>query len=274
MPVRGGFFTIFRTMKVISLQSGSNGNSFYVEADDVRLLFDAGITGKLAEERLASHGRDIRACRALFITHDHADHTCGMGVFHRKFRLPVYVTQKTLSATLRQRAIGPLHDVRFFSPGESISFETGSGPPVSVHTIPTPHDAADGVAYIIEYGEKRIGILTDLGHVFDGLREVLLSLDGVIIESNYDGHLLESGPYPETLKRRIRGKGGHLSNEECAGLLARTAMFRRLKWACLCHLSAENNCPDLALATSRRAVDPELRLYVASRNEVSDILEV
>lgn len=261
-------------MKVISLQSGSNGNSYYVEADDVRLLFDAGITGKQASERLASHGRDIHSCRALFITHDHSDHTCGMGVFHRKFRLPLYVTQKTLSATLRQRDIGPLSDVRFFSPGETISFESGSGNPVHVHSIPTPHDAAEGVAYIVEYGEKRIGILTDLGHVFDGLREVLLSLDGVIIESNYDRHLLENGSYPEGLKRRIRGKGGHLSNEECASLLARTAMFRRLKWACLCHLSAENNCPDLALATSRSAVDAHVELYVASRYEVSDILEV
>ena len=261
-------------MKVISLQSGSNGNSFYVEADDVRLLFDAGITGKQAQLRLASHGRDINDCRALFITHDHSDHTCGMGVFHRKFNLPVYLTEKTLQAARRNVNIGPISDVRFFQPGQAVEFQTSGGDPVLVHSIPTPHDSAEGVAFVIEHREKRVGILTDLGHVFDGLREVLLSLDAVIIESNYDPDLLHHGPYPEHLKRRIRGKGGHISNSECADLLGRVALFRRLKWACLCHLSEENNRPEIAMAASRLAVDPNVIIHVASRSGVSGVMEV
>jgi phosphoribosyl 1,2-cyclic phosphodiesterase len=261
-------------MKVISLQSGSNGNSFYVEADDCALLFDAGITGRQAEDRLASRGCDIRRCRGLFISHDHIDHTRCMGVFHRKFRLPLYVTRRTLREASRYRCQEPLYDVRHFVPGESVAFETAGGHPVVVHTIPTPHDSVEGVAFVIEHGEKRLGILTDLGHVFDGLHDVLLSLDAVIIESNYDTVMLETGRYPASLKRRIRGRGGHLSNAECAELLGKTSMFQRLRWACLCHLSEENNCPDIAISTTRRAVRPSLRLHVASRYEASPVLEV
>jgi phosphoribosyl 1,2-cyclic phosphodiesterase len=262
------------TMKVISLQSGSNGNSFYVEADDVRLLFDAGITGRQAEMRLANHGRQIRDCHGLFITHDHSDHSRCMGVFHRKFGLPLYLTRKTLRAATFDRDIGPLHDVRFFKAGEATVFQTAAGQPVTVHSVPTPHDSAEGVAFVIEHNDKRVGILTDLGHVFAGLREVLLSLDAVVIESNYDPEMLEYGPYPELLKKRIRGRGGHISNHECAELISRASMFKRLKWACLCHLSEENNCPDLALATHRRLVDPSIAIHVASRYDVSDVMEV
>ncbi len=261
-------------MKVISLQSGSNGNSFHVEAGGVSLLFDAGITGRQAESRLAFHGRDIRRCQGLFISHDHGDHTRCMGVYHRKFGLPLHITRRTLRAAERDRRIGPLGDVRFFSPGQCIRFPSNAGDPVLVHTIPTPHDGAEGVAFVIEQGEKRVGILTDLGHVFDGLREVLLSLDAVIIESNYDPEMLECGPYPEMLKRRIRGRGGHISNVECAELIGRTAMYRRLRWACLCHLSEENNRPELALAAHRRIVGAAVALHVASRHEASDVMEV
>jgi len=260
-------------MKVISLQSGSNGNSFYVEADDVALLFDAGITGKQAQLRLAEHGRDINACRALFISHDHSDHTKCMGVFHRKFELPLYITRKTLRAATKNRNIGPLQDIRFFSPGDVQTFETHSGDNVTVHTVATPHDSAEGVAFVIEYQEKRVGILTDLGHVFPELRELLFSLDACVIESNYDPNMLENGPYPEQLKKRIKGRGGHISNDECADLISRAAMFRRLKWACLCHLSEENNEPSVALEAHRQ-VDPSVKIHVASRTDVSDVLEI
>ncbi|MDG2014333.1 MAG: MBL fold metallo-hydrolase, partial [Pirellulaceae bacterium] len=138
-------------MKVISLQSGSNGNSFYVEADDVRLIFDAGISGKQAQQRLADHGRDIASCQGLFISHDHSDHTRCMGVYHRKFGLPLYITKKTLRATTRHREIGPLDDVRFFAPGDARSFPTAEGSTVTVHSVATPHDSAEGVAFIIEH---------------------------------------------------------------------------------------------------------------------------
>ena len=204
-------------MKVISLQSGSNGNCFYVETPKARLLFDAGISARQAQLRLAKHGRDITKVDALLISHDHSDHAKSMGVFQRKFDLPVYLTRKTLAASKRFLKTGVMNKVRLFTAGSTIAFND-----VAVHTIPTPHDSADGVAFVVEHAGSRVGILTDLGHAFDGLREVLASLDAVIIESNYDDAMLDQGRYPPSLKKRIRGKGGHLSNDDAAELLRET----------------------------------------------------
>ncbi len=261
-------------MKVISLQSGSNGNCFFVEACGVRLLFDAGISGRCAEQRLELHGRDIRDVDALFISHDHSDHIRSMGVFQRKFDLPVYVTRGTLNAAYRTGKVGPMQRVRFFSAGDSVSFAGEQNSQVTVHTVPTPHDSADGVAFVIEDDSgHRVGILTDLGHVFAGLREVLESLDAVIIESNYDDEMLDYGRYPAHLKRRIKGSGGHLSNLEAANLIKESASSR-LKWACLCHLSEDNNRPDVAVKTHKEILGDDFPVYVASRHEVSHVFEV
>jgi phosphoribosyl 1,2-cyclic phosphodiesterase len=256
------------SMKVVSLQSGSNGNCFYVESGDVRLLFDAGISGKQAEERLARHGRDIRDVDALFISHDHSDHTRSVGIFQRKYGMPVYITRRTLEAVQRYQKIGKLDRVCLFTAGNSHSFGN-----VTVHSVPTPHDSVDGVAFVVENSQHRVGILTDLGHAFEGLRDVLRSLDAVVIESNYDTQMLETGPYPEHLKRRIQGAGGHLSNEDAA-LLLKQAGTQRLKWACLCHLSEENNQPERALKTHQRIVGDDFPIHVASRYDVSEVFEL
>lgn len=242
----------------ISLQSGSNGNCLYVEASGKRLLFDAGICGLKAEQRLAACGREIRCVDALIISHDHADHICHAGVYQRKYGIPIYVSVVTLEAALRRRRLGELHDVRHFRNGDRITFGR-----VSVQTIPTSHDGADGAAFVISSGRERIGILTDLGHVFKGLGEVVSTLDGVFIESNYDPDMLAKGPYPAFLKKRIQGPGGHLSNIEAAELLGTYGV--RLKWACLAHLSEQNNHPALALSTHRSITRRRYALRVASR---------
>ncbi len=249
-------------MKLISLQSGSNGNCLYVEADGVRLLFDAGISGIQAQKRLAAHGRDVQGIDALLISHDHADHARNMGVYHRKFQLPVYVTAATYRAAHRYRP-GEIRDLRHFTAGETLRF--GS---VTVETVRTPHDGADGVVFVIDDGRHRLGILTDLGHVFDDLPSVLESLDAVLLESNYDPELLINGDYPVWLKQRIQGPGGHLSNLESAELLQAVAC-RRMRWACLGHLSENNNTPALAIETHRSILADKVPLYVASRYRVS-----
>ncbi|MCH2181620.1 MAG: MBL fold metallo-hydrolase [Mariniblastus sp.] len=251
-------------MKMISLQSGSNGNCFYVETGGVKLLFDAGISGRAAEQRLEQQGRNIRDVDALFVTHDHSDHSRSVGIFQRKFGMPVYMTRKTLAAIERYGKVGRLDQVHFFQAGDVCSIGT-----VQVHSIPTPHDSADGVVFVVDDGKHRAGILTDLGHVFDGLKEVLKTLNGVIIESNYDEAMLDSGPYPYHLKQRIRGSGGHISNREAAELL-RECAGDRLKWACLCHLSDQNNCPETALQTHRASVNDTLQLYVARRDRCTE----
>ncbi len=255
-------------MKVISLQSGSNGNCIYVEANGVRLLFDAGISGRQAALRLASHGRDIATVDALLISHDHRDHARCMGVFQRKFSIPVHVTKKTLAASRTKDGLGEIHDIRHYEAGSTLRFDK-----VSVETIPTPHDAADGVAFVIDDGQRRLGILTDLGYVFDGLEAVVRSLDAVLVESNYDPAMLNNGWYPEFLKQRICGSGGHLSNIDSAELL-NAASDRNLKWACLGHLSETNNDPELAMRTHRKILGKNIPLFVAGRYAVTDVMEV
>lgn len=252
-------------MITFSLQSGSNGNSIYVEADDVRLLFDAGISGKRAEGRMRVHRRDIHDVNALLISHDHVDHIRSAGIFQRKFGLPIYMTQPTHAGTYCD--LGRLSDVRYFNAGEPLHFNG-----VTVHTIPTPHDAADGVAFIVEHDNKRLGIFTDLGHPFAGLSRCFDALDACYLESNYDPEMLKNGPYPYHLQQRIRGEAGHLSNEESAELIR--AAGTKLRWAVLSHLSEHNNEPKLALATHRRLVGKQLPLHVASRYEVSEVMEL
>lgn len=254
-------------MKVIVLQSGSNGNCIYVETKGVRLLFDAGISGTQAQSRLAAHGRDIADVHALVVSHDHRDHSCCMGIYQRKFGLPIHVTKGTLTIASKKEKLGPLNDVRYFTSGSTVEF--GS---VRVETIRTPHDAVDGVAFVVDDGTKRLGILTDLGHPFERLAAVMKTLDAVVLESNYDPEMLANGPYLESLKQRIRGPGGHLSNVESAELLR--GVSNRLKWACLAHLSEENNDSDLAVDTHHRVLGKRLPLFVASRYDATDVLEM
>lgn len=253
-------------MRTFSLQSGSNGNAIYVEADGVRLLFDAGISGALAERRMAVHGRDIRDVDALIISHDHIDHVRCAGIYQRKFGLPIYITRRTLNATWCN--LGKLSDVRYFRSGDSLTFGQ-----VVVHTLRTPHDAADGVVFVVECEGKRLGILTDLGHPFHGLQDVLEQVDAAYLECNYDPEMLESGSYPPVLKARIRGDAGHISNDESASLL-RTCGRRRPKWIAVAHLSQENNRPELALAAQHTAVGRDYPVYHASRYECSKLLSV
>ena len=253
-------------MKVISLQSGSNGNCVYVEANGVKLLFDAGITGNLVQERLAVHGRDV-AVDAVLISHDHIDHCRSMGILNRMFGLPIYATAKTFDAAKRF-ALGEINDLRYFVAGKTVQFGK-----VTVETISTPHDGADGVVFVVDDGKHRMGILTDLGHVFDGLADVIASLDAVLLESNYDPDMLATGSYPNWLKKRIAGPAGHISNFEAAELLS-VAASKRMKWACLGHLSQDNNTPQLALATHRKILGDRLPFFVATRYEASGVMEV
>ena len=255
------------TVKIIALQSGSDGNCIYVEAGDRRLLFDAGISGKRAAERLADHGRDIRRVDALLISHDHTDHARCAGIYQRKFALPIHATHRTLRAADRKYALGRIDDVHPFRSGKTLKFGD-----VTVETIPTPHDGADGSVFVVDDGERRMGILTDLGHVFDGLADVIASLDAVLIESNYDIDMLEWGPYPQSLKRRIRGDGGHLSNVEAAELLRSSGAS--LAWACLGHLSGDNNTPARAVQTHRDVLGESLALHVAPRHEATGVFEL
>ena len=255
-------------MICFSLNSGSNGNCIYVESQGVGLLFDAGLSGRRTAERLAARGRDVRDIQAVIVSHDHRDHICCAGVLNRKFDLPIYMTRQTHRAGEAYYGLGMISDLRYFKPGAALTFG-----PLTVQTIPTPHDGAEPLAFIVSDGYRRLGILTDLGHVFDDLKAWMGRLDAVFLESNYDPDMLTSGPYPEPLKRRIAGRSGHLSNVEAAELVA-SAGGDRLQWVALSHLSEVNNSPETARRTHRRIVGSRRPVYVASRYAAGDLLRI
>lgn len=255
-------------MLFLSLQSGSNGNTLFVESRGVRLLFDAGISGAQAKERLAAHGHDITKVDALFLTHDHSDHVRCAGVFSRKFGMPLYATPRTLAASKRRAQIGDLKEICHFKAGAAVKIGH-----VTVHTIGTPHDAVDGCVFVVDDGETRLGIATDVGHVYDDLRSLVGHVDALFLESNYDEHMLATGSYHPALKRRISGPGGHISNKEAAELVAERA-GSQLQWLCIGHLSQENNTPELAMAMHRKALGTTLPIHLASRYGASAAMVV
>lgn len=253
-------------MLTFSIQSGSNGNCIFVQAGRTQLLFDAGVSGRTAVNRMQHHGFAPRDADALFLTHEHQDHIRCAGVFHRKFHVPIYSTAATWRAA--RGRMGSVTDVRHFAAGDSIAIND-----VRVHSIPTPHDAVDSVVFIVEHERHRLGIFTDLGHPFDRLRSLLQDVDAAYLESNYDANMLATGPYPAELKRRIAGHGGHLSNDESAAVL-NAAGASKLRWIALAHLSEQNNTPDMALETHRRTIGQAFPFVVAPRHCVSRPLTV
>ncbi len=254
-------------MITFSLQSGSNGNSIYVETSDASFLVDCGLTGKKAQERMAVHDRHPKNLTAVIVSHDHRDHTCGVGVISRRFEVPIHASVGT-ARSMPKKGCGHIPKLHEFTAGDTLVFgET------RVETIPTPHDGTDGVAFVVEGDGVRLGVFTDLGHPFPGLLEAIASTDACYIESNYDVAMLDNGGYPEILKERIRGDGGHISNDEAADL-AREAAKGRLKRYILSHLSGENNAPDVALETAREKCPEDLILHLAGRYSTSEVFEI
>ena len=252
-------------MNIIALQSGSKGNCIYLESGGTRLLFDAGISGLCAQNRLSAYGIDIRTVDALFITHDHHDHVDCAGVLHRKFKIPVWMTKKTHAAT--QRKIGRVSNVQHFAADTRFRFQS-----VTIEAIATPHDAVDGVCFVVDDGHLRFGICTDLGHVFNGLPDLVESLDGVLLESNYDPDMLEYGIYPPGLKDRVRGQRGHLSNFEAARLIDQHG--KKLQSVMLGHISDENNTEPLVMKTLRQIAGEQCPCELAHRHTYSNCLEI
>ena len=254
-------------LRFAALQSGSNGNCIYVESGDVRLLFDAGLTGAQTRWRLDELGVDIRTVQAVVISHAHNDHVRYAGVLQRQYDLPLWMTRGSLQRVWDTRILGQISEPHLFHAGDTFTFGT-----VKVETFPTTHDVPEGACFVVDNGMVRLGIMTDLGSKFFGLKELVMTLDGIYLESNYDADMLENGIYSDELKQRIRGGKGHLSNTEAAELLLQSG--KRLRWACLGHLSAKNNSPEIVLETHRKILGHTLPLYIAPRHGVSEMLEL
>lgn len=238
-------------MMAASLASGSSGNSYYIQCDEGAILIDAGLSGKRVVENILAAGGDPGMVKGVVVTHDHADHASGAGILQRKHGWRLWMTAGTEAAAACKLGKFKADIVR---PGSSIKV---AGMEIFFHA--TPHDSVEPVMVSLSRNGARCGIFTDLGHVFDGLREHLEELDFLFLESNYDPKMLASNPlYPQPLKARIRGEHGHLSNSEAAELIV-SLRATRLKRIALSHLSQENNKPDLAKACFKKIAGEYIR---------------
>ncbi len=229
------------------LGSGSKGNSTLISDGDFSFLIDAGFPGRELDERLTKLERSIDDLQAVLITHDHGDHINGAGVVARKTGAPLYI-HKTTEKKLRRR-LGKKINFRFIEP--KCSFTLGS---MTVTPFEAPHDAIHSCGYIIEQNGYRIGLVTDIGHPDDTVVEALRQCHTLILESNHDTHMLQHGPYPPVLKRRVSGNEGHLSNEQAADILKEVA-HKGLERVILVHISEENNKKELVLKSAEKALE-------------------
>lgn len=228
-------------MRVFVLSSGSSGNATIVEADGVRVLVDAGIGPKRAVVAARELGQDIfpRGFDAIVVSHHHGDHCAHLEQHARASKAPIFLHPGVDAPRARKR-----FEIREYEAGDA--FKVG---PLTVRTIGTPHDAPQ-VAFSIASSSCRIGIATDLGYVPRPVLDFLGACDAVMLEANYCERLLDAGPYPPHLKRRVAGDRGHLSNDqtaEAARLLARSRVTRLY----LCHISRSNNSTARALEAVR-----------------------
>lgn len=247
-----------------SLNTGSNGNCFYIGNDDDAVLIDAGLSCKETEARLARLGLSMQKVRAIFISHEHSDHIRGLPVLAKKYQLPIYITNKTY---LHGKQLLPQHLVYGFS-GTS-TFNIGN---LEVTTFPKLHDAAEPHSFTVTYKDIKIGVFTDIGDHCENLIYHFKQCHAAFLEANYCEEMLQNGNYPYFLKRRISGGNGHLSNKKALELFNnhRPDFMSHLF---LSHLSRENNCPDLVQRLFNEVANG-VEIIVASRLQETPVYHI
>lgn len=254
----------FVALSIISLNSGSNGNCYYIGNDNEAVLIDVGISCREVEKRLGRSGLDVKKVKAIFISHEHSDHIRGVEVISKKFKLPVFITPLTL--TYSGLKIDPAL-IRSFKAYEPVTVGA-----LSVTAFPKLHDASDPHSFIVEGMGARIGVFTDIGTPCYHVKQNFRACDAVFLEANYDETMLEQGRYPYYLKRRIRGDKGHLSNGQALELFLRhrsPGMTHLL----LSHLSKDNNCPDLVQQLFMQHAG-RIHVTVASRSRETEVYRI
>jgi phosphoribosyl 1,2-cyclic phosphodiesterase len=226
-------------VRLTILGSGSAGNCAFLETDEIRILIDAGFSARQIRHRLATIGRTPESLTGILVTHEHSDHIQGLAALCEKLRLPVYCNRATKDAIEFQLQMRV--DCRLFATGGS--FEIGD---ICVETFMVPHDAQDPVGFLIRTANGNIGFLTDLGHTNKLVIERIRPANVLVLEANHDIRMLQESPHrPWSLKQRILGRHGHLSNEAAADA-AEQIMSAHLQHLYLGHLSRECNRPETA----------------------------
>lgn len=243
---------------ITSLNSGSNGNCYYIGNNDEAVLIDAGISCKETEKRMAALGLTMDKVRAVFISHEHTDHISGLQTLAKKYNLPVYITQKTLKRCHLRLQLNK-SQIQTFTAQQTIMCGA-----LSVYAFPKFHDADDPHSFTITYNNVTVGVFTDIGNVCNNLVENFKKCHAVFLESNYCEEMLANGGYPYFLKKRISGGNGHLSNREALQLFTEHRP-QFLSHLILSHLSNNNNNPQLVYDMFHKNAN-DTNIIVASRH--------
>ncbi len=226
-------------IRFASLGSGSSGNATIIERGATRVMMDCGFAVSETRERLGRLGLAPRDLTAIVVTHEHDDHLGGVARFAKRYAIPVYLTRGTAQWLPEDFPLVLARLIDSHSP-----FAVNE---IQVEPFPVPHDAREPVQYVFGDGAARVGVLTDLGCSTAHVEEKLSACDALVLECNHDLHMLMTGPYPVSLKQRVAGRFGHLSNRDAASLLANLDRSK-LKHVVAAHLSKQNNTPELAVA--------------------------
>ncbi|MGM8227357.1 MBL fold metallo-hydrolase [Cellvibrio sp. ARAG 10.3] len=249
-------------MRFASLGSGSRGNSTLVEWATGALLIDCGFSLKETEQRLLRLARRPDQLAAVLVTHEHSDHIKGVAALARRYQIPVYMTP----GTFHSRNLGELPDLRLIH--AYTPFEING---LTVRPVAVPHDAREPAQFVLEFAGLRLGILTDLGSITPHVEACYQSCDAMVLEANHDPAMLAYGSYPPSLKQRVGGQWGHLSNQQAAGFLQRVDT-RRLQHLVVAHISQQNNTPALAQAALMPVTSQIKQVTYACQNEGFDWL--
>ncbi len=238
-------FSHLNHFETCSFGSGSSGNAYYIGNHDTAILIDAGLSSRKIVRGLEEIGKNIRNIQAILISHDHIDHIKGLPDLTQRFNSAFYTTPKTWEAIQVNRFTRHTRPGCFRPIAAGEAFGIGS---FEITAFPVSHDAADSVGFSIRSAEGRLTFATDLGHIGPEAAEFLKASNILILEANYDDHMLSNGPYPPYLQARIRSTNGHLSNDQTARFLFESD-HPRLSHVFLAHLSEHNNSPEVALNT-------------------------
>lgn len=241
-------------LKFISLGSSSSGNCYYLATDNTQILIDAGIAVKTLRHDLKERGVMLTKIDGIFITHDHADHIKAVGHLAHDYHLPIYATEEVHRGINRNYCVTTKLTPEYTRIIQK--FQTVEIGDMRITAFGVPHDSSDCVGYRIETDEEIFLVITDIGHATEIIQEEVSTANYIVLESNHDVDMLMMGPYPSYLKERIRSGRGHISNLDSAKLIAEYAS-PTLRHVWLCHLSEENNHPELA----RKTYESVLREY-------------
>jgi phosphoribosyl 1,2-cyclic phosphodiesterase len=228
-----------------SLASGSSGNCYYIGTSSYGILIDAGISVRQIKKILKERNIELEKICGILITHDHADHIKSTGHLGETMNIPVYATESVHVGIRKSRYVEEMLVRSRRVIEKEIPFMIRD---FHITAFEVPHDSSDNVGYSIVYGDRTFVIVTDAGHITDSVRKYVCKANHLVLESNYDEEMLSSGLYPEFLKERVSSPSGHLSNRDAAEFLA-VNYSPKLKDIWLCHLSRDNNHPELACKT-------------------------